>query len=317
MHHLEIVSQLEDQHLEQLPALLAAATRADGHEPIGEHKFLRLRRGADLAVAVLAYEQARLVGYAHTIAYLDHDAKRVSCEFVVHPQARGRGIGRLLLAEATEHARAQGARRIDAWAYNDSPTSAHLAPQLGYSPVRRLVHLHRHVSEAPAAPVIEGARLRTFRQGTDDERWLALNNRVFAGHPENGAWTLDDLRARLAQPWFDADDLLMLELHGALAGFCWLKVEDRGDEGRVGEIYVIGTAPECRGLGLGRLLVARALTRLRDRGARIAAIYVDEANVAAVSLYEDAGFHHHHVDVCYRRELALEAHVPARAEAAA
>ncbi len=317
MHHVEVVSQLEGQHLEQLPELLEASTRADGHEPIGEHKFLRLQRGDDLSVAVLAYEHGRLTGYAHTVVYRDADVKRVSCEFVVHPEQRGRGIGRALLAKATEHAQAQGAGRIDVWAYNDSPASAHLAEQLGYAPVRRLLHLHRHISEAVAPSAITGTRTREFRVGADDARWLALNNRIFAGHPENGSWTLEDLRARLAQPWFNAEDVLMLEVHGALAGFCWLKIEDRRDEGLVGEIYVIGTAPECRGLGLGRMLVAQALLRLRERDARIAAIYVDEANVAAVSLYEDAGFHHHHVDVCYSRDLSAELRAPERAEAAA
>jgi mycothiol synthase len=317
MHEVELVSQLEPEHLDQLPELIEAATRADGHEPIGEHKFLRLKRGEDLAVALLAYDHGRLAGYAHTVAYRDHDAKRVSCEFVVHPEQRGRGIGRLLMAKATEHALAQGAARIDAWAYNDSPASAHLAAQLGYAPVRRLLHLHRHVMEAPMPPEAPGARVRGFLRGDDDGRWLALNNRIFAGHPENGSWTLEDLRARTAQPWFDADDLIMLELHGSLAGFCWLKVEDRRDEGRVGEIYVIGTAPECRGMGLGRLLVAHALQRLRERQTRIAAIYVDEANFAAVSLYEDAGFHHHHVDVCYSRALSATLHDPVRQEAAA
>ena len=317
MHTVEIVSQLEGQHLEQLPELLRAATRADGHEPIGEHKFLRLQRGDDLAVAVLAHESGRLAGYAHTVSYRDHDAKRVSCEFVVHPDLRGRGIGRALLAQATEHAQSQGAGRIDAWAYNDSPASAHLAARLGYAPTRRLLHLHRHVSEAPAPVDVAGARVRGFRLGEDDARWLVLNNRIFAGHPENGSWSMDDLRARFVQPWFNADDLLMLEVHGALAGFCWLKVEDRADEGLVGEIYVIGTAPEHRGMGLGRLLVGHALRRLGEQHTRIAAIYVDEANFAAVSLYEAAGFHHHHVDVCYSRELAAAVPAPERAEAAA
>jgi mycothiol synthase len=317
MHHLEVVSQLEGQHLEQLPELLEAATCADGHEPIGEHKFLRLQRGDDLAVAVLAYDHGRLVGYAHTVVYRDHDAKRLSCEFVVHPESRGRGIGRVLLAKATEHAQAQGVARVDAWAYNDSPASVHLAAQLGFAPVRRLLHLHRHVAEAPAAAAVAGALVRGFRLGRDESRWLALNNRIFAGHPENGSWTPADLEARIAQPWFNADDLLMLEVYGAPAGFCWLKIEDRRGEGLVGEIYVVGTAPECRGMGLGRMLVAEALRRLREREARIAAIYVDEANHAAVSLYEDAGFHHHHVDVCYSRTLIGEARQPERAEAAA
>ena len=304
MHHIEVVSQLEQPHLEHLPELLAAAAHADGHEAIGEHKFLRLQRGEDLAVAVLAYEHGALAGYAHTVTYGEGAERRISCEFVVHPHQRRRGVGKLLLAQALEHAASHSAARIDVWAYNDSVASSRMAAQFGFTPSRRLLHLHRHVGDAPHATAPEGARLRAFRPGADDAAWLALNNRIFEGHPENGAWTMDDLHARLAQPWFNPDDLLMLEIHGRLAGFCWLKVEERGETGRVGEIYVIGAAREYRGIGLGRHLLASALAHLRERQTSIAAIYVDESNHVAVSLYESNQFHHHHVDVCYTRSLA-------------
>jgi mycothiol synthase len=316
MHHIEVVTQLEPPHLEHLPVLLSAAARADGHEPIGEHKFLRLKRGEDLAVAMLAYEHGSLAGYAHTVTYGHGDERRVSCEFVVHPGERRRGVGKLLLEQALQHAEAQQARRIDVWAYNDSVGSSRMAAQFGFTPARRLLHLHRHIGDAPHVAPPEGATIRAFRPGADDVPWLTLNNRIFAGHPENGAWTLDDLQARMEQPWFDANDILMLEIHGKLAGFCWLKIEERGETGRVGEIYVIGTAPEYRGIGLGRYVLSRALSHLRERETRIAAIYVDESNRAAVSLYEGNQFHHHHVDVCYSRDLPVAAGT-ARNEAAA
>ena len=307
MHHVEIVSQLEAQHLEQLPELIDAATRADGHEPLGEHKFLRLRRGDDLSSAVLAFEDDSLAGYAHTVTYGEGEGRRGSCEFVVHPGFRQRGLGRLLLSHAIMHANSQRARRLDLWAYNDSTASARIAAQFGFEPVRRLLHLHRHVREAPAAGAPQGApqgaSLRAFRPGEDDARWLELNNRIFSGHPENGCWTLEDLRARMAQPWFEPSDVLLLEAGGALAGFCWLKVEERAGEGRVGEIYVIGTAPEYQGRGHGRYLLASGLARLFERQADVAAVYVDESNTAAVALYETSGFHHHHIDVCYSRSL--------------
>ncbi len=316
MHHVEIVSQLEAQHLEQLPELIDAATRADGHEPLGEHKFLRLQRGGDLSSAVLAFEDDNLAGYAHTVTYGESEERRASCEFVVHPGFRQRGLGRLLLSHAIMHANSQRARRLDLWAYNDSAASARIAAQFGFEPVRRLLHLHQHVREVPAVRVPQGASMRAFRPGEDDEPWLELNNHIFAGHPENGCWTLDDLRARMAQPWFDPGDVLLFEVGGALAGFCWLKVEERPGEGRVGEIYVIGTAPEYQGRGHGRYLLASGLARLFERHADVAAIYVDESNAAAVALYETSGFHHHHIDVCYSRTLRANERV-ADGEAAA
>ncbi|MDE3097274.1 MAG: mycothiol synthase [Chloroflexota bacterium] len=303
MHHIEIVSQLEGPHLAQLPELVDAATRADGHEPIGEHKFLRLKRGGDLGVAVLAFEERRLAGYAHTLTFGEGEGRRVSCEFVVHPDVRRRGVGRMLLSHALMHAVSQGAARIDAWAYNDSPASAHLAAQFGFAPARRLYHLHRHAGGQADAQAPAGARLRPFRPGADDGRWLALNNRIFAAHPENGAWTLDDLRARMAQPWFAPRDFLLLEAEGRLAAFCWVKVDERGDDGRVGEIYVIGVAPEQRGRGFARYLLDTALGHAATRGARTAAVYVDATNAPALALYEAAGFHRHHVDICYTRDL--------------
>jgi len=43
----------------------------------------------------------------------DADRRRASCEFVVHPCFRRRGIGRLLLSHAIMHAQSQLAERLD------------------------------------------------------------------------------------------------------------------------------------------------------------------------------------------------------------
>jgi mycothiol synthase len=310
MYQIEIVSQLEAQHLAQLPELVAAATRVDGHEPLGEHKFLRLSRGDDLAAAVLAFDDGELTGYAHTVTYGEEAERRASCEFVVHPDWRGRGIGRLLLAQAIMHANSQNARALDLWAYNDSIASRSIATQFGFSPARRLLHLHRHMGETPPeVRLADGLSLRSFVTGEDDVAWLALNNRIFEGHPENGAWTQEDLHARMAQRWFDPQDLLLLELEGALAASSWLKIEERAGEGRVGEVYIFGVAPEAQGRGLGRRLMQASLRHLESRCADVAAIYVDESNGGALGLYESSGFHHHHVDVCYSRDLRVNERV--------
>ena len=304
MLQIEVTGQVDGRVSHELASLVDAATRADGHEPLGEHKFLRLEHGADRGAALLARDEGRLVGYGHALRYEDAGVARVSLEIVVHPDARRRGVGRALLDEGVAHARTQRASRIDVWAYNDSAATERMASTLGFSAGRRLLHLHRHVGAGVApVPAPPDVRVRPFRAGIDDGAWLALNSRIFADHPENGTWTREDLRARIAQPWFDADDFLLLEDRDGLAAFCWLKVDQRGDDGRVGEIYVIGVAPDRQGRGLARYLLAKALERLESRDARVAAIYVDASNLRALRLYQMYGFHHHHVDVCYSLDL--------------
>lgn len=303
MHHVEIVSRLEGEHIDHLEELIADATLVDHHEPLGEHKFLRLRHGDDLGVAMLAYEGDNLVGYAHTLAYGPAGDRRVSCEVVVHPEHRRLGIGTALVERVIEHARSQDAARLDLWAYNDSEASRRFAQTFALDETRRLLHMHRHPGEPPHLPVRRGARVRPFRTSAEDETIVELNDHIFAAHPEQGKWTLEDFRVRKQRPWFNPQDLLILEVEGDLAGFCWMKVEERGTEGRVGEIYVIGTAPEYQGRGLGRFLLSEALQHLSTRDVNAVAVYVDESNTAAVRLYEAFEFHHHHVDVCYTLPL--------------
>lgn len=303
MHHVEVISQLEGQHVEHLEEVINAAAAVDNHEPIGEHKFLRLRHGDDLAIGFMAYEDGALAGYAHTLTYGAGADRRVSCEVVVHPDFRRAGVGRTLLTYVLHHAESEGAARLDLWAYNDSPGSRAMTTEFGFEDTRRLLHMHRHPGPPPIVPAPEGTAIRAFRPGEEDELWVSLNNRIFAGHPENGNWTLEDLQARMAQPWFRADDLLVLEVDGQLAGFCWLKVEERGEEGYVGEVYVIGTLPEYHGRGLGRYLLGEGLRHLSERGVAGVAVYVDQSNERAVALYWAFEFHHHHVDVLYSLPL--------------
>jgi mycothiol synthase len=303
MLRIETASRLGDEVLTNLQALIGAATLADGHEPLGEHKFLRIQRGDDLANAVLAFDGDRLAGYAHTLTYATADERRTSCEIVVHPECRGLGVGRSLLAGVVDAARDQHARRVDLWAYNHSPLRSGAAQDAGFRPVRKLMHLHRHMRKLPRVEPRDGVVVRTFRPGSDEAPWLYLNRRVFEAHPDQAHWTGEDLRARMAQPWFEPADFLLAERDGEIVAFNWVKIEPRETEGRVGEIYVVGVAPEAQGHGLGALLLAHGLRRMRDRNADIAAIYVDESNTRAIDLYTSMAFHHHHVDVCYTLPL--------------
>jgi mycothiol synthase len=303
MHHVEIVSRLEGGHVVHLEELMAAARAADDHEPIGEHKFLRLKQGDDLAIAILAYENGRLMGYAHTLTFGDGARRRVSCELVVHPDVRRNGIGSAVFEKVVDHARKQRASRLDLWAYNDSETSRNFAERTGLRETRRLLHMHRHPGQPPYLPDQVGVTVREFRPGADDQALLALNNRIFEDHPENGTWTMADLQARMAQTWFNPYDVLLLEVDDTLAGFCWLKIEDRAAEGLIGEVYVIGTAPEFQSRGLGRFILSKGLSHLHERKVDTVAVYVDQSNERGVALYWSLDFHHHHADALYSMAL--------------
>ncbi|GAB3071434.1 mycothiol synthase [Micromonospora schwarzwaldensis] len=270
-------------------ALARAAGDADGADPLDEHVLLRLRDPEAPAVHLTARAaDGSLTGYAH----LDTTApaEGVGVELVVHPAHRRRGTGRALargvLAAATGPLRA--------WAHGDHPSAAALAVDLGFTRARVLWQLRRPLTGAVPAPVLpEGVELRAFRPGEDDESWLAVNNAAFAQHPEQGRWTLDDLRVRLAEPWFDPAGFLLAvdSATGRLLGFHWTKVHERPGSARIGEVYVLGVDPSVHRGGLGRALTAAGLAHLRDRrGLDRVMLYVDESNAGAVSLYERTGF---------------------------
>jgi mycothiol synthase len=166
--------------------------------------------------------------------------------------------------------------------------------------------------ELPAAPA--GYRLRTFRPGADDDAWLRVNARAFATHPEQGRMTLDDLRARQAEEWFDPEGFFLLVPEGTgedatddAAGadpvaFQWTKVEQGQPDGaRDGEIYVLGVDPDHQGKGLGRLMTDVGLAHLARTGATRVVLYVEGDNAPALATYERSGFTRAAVHVQYAR----------------
>lgn len=290
-------------------ALVARAARADGTEPVSEDARLALRSAGRPGLRhLLLHSGDGLVGYAQVSSDVTAGAGAVA-EVLVDPTARGRGHG-TRLAAATESAAEQAAPGpLSAWSHTDSPAAAALAARRGYARVRELWRMARPLGPgAPALPppqLPDDVLLRPFAAGQDEARWLAVNARAFADHPEQGRWTAADLAAREAEPWFDPDGLVLAvdAEDGSLLASHWTKVEGGGDDGGAteGEVYVVGVDPSAQGRGLGTAVVLAGLHHLEQRGVRRALLYVEGDNRAAQRLYTRLGFERSGTDVLYRR----------------
>jgi len=209
-------------------------------------------------------------------------------------------VATALLRAAADHAGERGADRIVLWITAAHDADDRAAAAAGFTGRGALVQLRVPVPPADTPTWPPGTTVRPYRPGADDPAWLEVNNRAFAGHPEQGSWTPATLERRRREPWFDPDDLLLAEDAAGLAGFCWTKVHAAtAHDPPLGEIYVIGVDPSRQGRGLGRALVLAGLHHLAGRGPRVGMLYVDAANTAATTLYRSLGFQGHRTDRAY------------------
>ena len=302
---ITVTGQLDEPAAAGVLRLVNDATDEDAVSPLSEHVLLHLRYGGDQqARNLLLTSHGELAGYAH----LDpgDPAEGPSGELVIGPGYRHQGLGlrltRAVLAEA-------GPRPLRLWAHGDLPGATELAARAGLQRVRGLLTMRRSLEAPPDVPRYPpGITVRTFRAGSDEDAWLALNRKAFASHPEQGAWTLEDLTLRERESWFDPEGFFLAERSGQLAGFHWTKVHaarpgggaGQGQEA-IGEVYVVGVDPAEQGTGLGRALTVAGLRYLQSRGLPEVMLYVDEDNEPAIWLYESLGFRHWDTDVMFGR----------------
>ncbi|MFI6645864.1 mycothiol synthase [Streptomyces sp. NPDC050504] len=294
---IQTLDELGPEQAAAVLGLLADAARTDGQQAVSEQGRLQLKGGARPGVRhfLLTDQDGALAGYAQLEETDPVEAP--AAELVVHPAHRGQGHGRALGAALL----AATGKRLRVWAHGGKSAARHLAQVLGLSLFRELRQLRRPLSplDVPEPVYPAGVTVRTFVPGQDDAAWLAVNAAAFAHHPEQGALTQRDLDDRKAEPWFDPKGFFLAERDGELIGFHWTKVHAAE---RLGEVYVVGIAPDAQGGGLGKALTATGLRHLAAEGLPTAMLYVDADNTAAVTVYERLGFATHEVDLMYRTE---------------
>ena len=283
MHVVEVLRRPDPSERAALQAYVATFG-------ISDHLWLDLLAGGApgfIAVRVLAPDIPGVGTTTRAYAQVSATTGGAELEVVGDDQA-----ARLDAAEtALDGFAADGGGNLTWWVDDPGPGETELAAAHGLAPARALYEMRRSLPHERRATITT----RAFRPGTADESaWLAVNNRAFATHPEQGGWTAATLANRIAADWFDPDGFRLYEDAGRLLGFCWTKVHPaRDDDPELGEIYVIATDPDAAGRGLGTELTLAGLDWLGDRGIATANLYVDAGNIPAVALYTRLGFHIH------------------------
>lgn len=284
-HLVDVVRHADGVSAWSEPALLDLATPT-GH---GRHLVVRGDDGG-------------LVAWAHVDAAEPDD---VVVELGVVPAARRSGVA-TALARAIRADPAVRPGHARAWAHGERPGSAELAAATGLHRDRELWMMRRPAAAGalPAARPVRGVTIGGLRVGRDEPDVVAVNARAFAWHPEQGAMTVDDVRRREQEPWFDAEGFLLARADGSgrLLGFHWTKVHPDGarDGGPVGEVYVVGVDPDAQGRGLGGALTLAGLQHLAGRGLDEVVLYVEADNAPAVATYRRLGFEVDATDVSFR-----------------
>ena len=300
-------------HLRDLPApdhaslkaLLERANAASDHPPLPEPQQLavsHLAEAPDGERIVLARQGTELAGLAllspardgSTVVHLVVDPS------VPAPAEQQRALLRRAVQEAGT------AAPIHLWVMQATAEDDERTAAAGFVPERDLLQMRVHLPlPADVVAATRPLATRSFVVGRDEEAWVDTNNRAFADHPEQGGWSVAQLRERMAADWVDLDDFLIADDPDGpgLIGACWTKVH-RDRTPVLGEIYVIDVDPRHHGQGWGRSLTVAGLTHLAGRGITVGMLYTDATNVAAVALYRSLGFTIDHIDRSYRRDPA-------------
>ena len=156
--------------------------------------------------------------------------------------------------------------------------------------MRHILKIHRSLNDR--LPTTErDYTIRTFDPKEDKGRWLALNNKIFTNHPDQGNWALQDLENRMAEPWFDSAGFFLATKGDEIVGFVWTKIhQDFVNQEPVGELYVVGVDPDHAHQGIGRAVSVMAINYLVAKGLKSAMLYVDADNENGLALYTSLGF---------------------------
>ena len=136
----------------------------------------------------------------------------------------------------------------------------------------------------------------------------ALRLRALADKPEAFGSDLSEDEAKPEPVWVErctpgerSAIFVAVTEGGALVGMTGIVSDGRVKTGHLGNVWGVFVAPEARGNGAGRKLIAAALDWAKERRLRRVSLTVETGNAPAIAVYLKAGFTVYGVD----REVLL------------
>jgi len=275
----EIVSLLNETHKESYEFI-----------PNTE-ETVRARLTGASSVLLTADEQDRIVG----LAYLRQDWYGETVTLCARPGSKKDEIGDLLLTTIEPENKTGGvSTSIDTL---DGERFAFFAAR-GYEPEGSLYQMLAALERSlPLLPLPNGYMIRSLRPD-EEEGLIRLANTAYDGERLRpgilARWSAED-------PIFGVDLVHVAEYGGELVAL----VAGRSDRdyneyyhAHRGYLGPAATLPAHRGRALGKVLTARAMRSLRERGMQTVCLHTWEGNHPAVKLTKDLGFrvgHEHRI----------------------
>jgi mycothiol synthase len=312
---------------EDLPAMLAvlrASKAADGlHEldTLGTitNQYRHLTNCDPARDVLLVEGPAGLVAYARTFWLKEHgaDAYQYPVIAYVHPEARGRGLGRTLLAwlearalavAAEQHHPRSAAAYWQTFAFDTAQATTALLERAGYQPVRYFYEMVRpDLENIPDKRLPAGLEVRPARPEDYRAIWDAATE-AFQDHwgePESGEADyqrfLHNEREFQPEIWKVAWDVDKQAVAGMVLGYI-VAAENEQFHRLRGWTENICVRRPYRKQGVASALIAENLRELKARGMTEAALGVDTENpTGALGVYEAMGFRPVQREAVYRK----------------
>ena len=229
------------------------------------------------------------------VGYVDIEPElaieRVVLDCRVRPEHRRKGVATALFDRATNRIKELGVKVAHVNSRQDNSVARKMLTQLGFIPVRQFLELRLDIGRVEGLDTHTSVQWHYLQAGQENDL-TKLQNRAFVGTWGYNSNTVETMTFRINLSTRSRQDIVLAYDEDRIVGYCWtgISCEEGIPSIRKGRIHMVGVDPDNRRKGIGRELMKAGLTRLKNRGLKIAELTVDSGNEAACALYQDLGF---------------------------